>query len=37
MDLRVYTKAIALILQDRRQDALRGVPADAIREVAVMQ
>lgn len=26
-------QAIALILQDRREDALRGVPADAIREV----
>jgi len=25
--------AIALILQDRREDALRGVPDDAIREV----
>ena len=25
--------AIALILEDRREDALRGVPADAIREV----
>jgi len=26
-------QAIALILQDRREDALRGVPADAIQEV----
>lgn len=25
--------AIALILEDRREDALRGVPDDAIREV----
>ena len=25
--------AIALILEERREDALRGVPADAIREV----
>lgn len=25
--------AIELILQDRREDALRGVPADAVREV----
>lgn len=25
--------AIALILEDRREDALRGVPEDAIREV----
>jgi predicted RNase H-like HicB family nuclease len=29
--------AIALILEDRRQDALRGVPADAIREVVVVE
>ena len=29
--------AIALILEDRRQDALRGVPPDAIREVVVVQ
>jgi predicted RNase H-like HicB family nuclease len=26
-------KAIELILEDRREDGLRGVPADAIREV----
>ena len=26
-------QAIALVLQDRREDALRGVPPDAIREV----
>jgi len=25
-------EAIALILEDRREDALRGVPADALRE-----
>ncbi|MBF0608735.1 MAG: type II toxin-antitoxin system HicB family antitoxin [Candidatus Magnetobacterium sp. LHC-1] len=25
--------AIALILQDRREDALRGVPDDALREI----
>jgi predicted RNase H-like HicB family nuclease len=25
-------EAIALILEDRREDALRGVPADAVRE-----
>jgi len=30
-------EAIALILQDRRDDALRGVPADAVREVVVVQ
>ena len=29
--------AIALILEDRRQDALRGVPPDAIRDVVVVQ
>ena len=26
-------EAIALILEDRREDGLRGVPADAIREM----
>jgi predicted RNase H-like HicB family nuclease len=26
-------EAVALILEDRREDALRGVPDDAIREV----
>jgi predicted RNase H-like HicB family nuclease len=26
-------QAIALILEDRREDALRGVPDDAIREI----
>ena len=30
-------EAIALILEDRRQDALRGVPADALREMVVVQ
>jgi predicted RNase H-like HicB family nuclease len=30
-------EAIALILEDRRQDALRGVPPDAIKEVVVVQ
>jgi len=30
-------KAIALILKDRRQDALRGTPKDAISEVVVVQ
>ena len=29
--------AIALILEDRRQDALRGVPSDAIREVVTVE
>lgn len=28
--------AIALILQDRREDALRGAPPDAIRDVVVV-
>ena len=27
--------AIALILEDRREDALRGIPADAIQETVV--
>ena len=29
--------AIALILEDRRQDALRGTPEEAIREVVIVQ
>ena len=29
-------EAIALILQDRREDGLRGVPSDAIRETVVV-
>jgi predicted RNase H-like HicB family nuclease len=28
--------AIALILEDRREDALRGVPVDAIRETVTL-
>ena len=28
--------AIALILEDRREDGLRGVPADAIRETVTV-
>lgn len=31
------SEAIALILEDRRQDALRGVPGDAIRDVVIVQ
>ena len=30
-------EAIALILEDRREDGLRGVPPDAIRDVVVIQ
>lgn len=30
-------EAIALILQDRREDGLRGVPADAIRETVALE
>jgi len=30
-------EAIALILQDRREDVLRGVPADAVKEMVVVQ
>ena len=29
--------AIALILEDRREDGLRGVPADALRETVVVE
>ena len=30
-------EAIALVLEDRREDGLRGVPQDAIREMVVVQ
>jgi predicted RNase H-like HicB family nuclease len=30
-------EAIALILEDRREDGLRGVPPDAIQDVVVVQ
>ena len=30
-------EAIALILEDRREDGLRSVPADAVREIVVVQ
>jgi predicted RNase H-like HicB family nuclease len=30
-------EAIALILEDRRSDALRGLPPDALRETVVVQ
>ncbi len=30
-------EAIALILEDRREDGLRGVPADAVRETVVVE
>ena len=31
------SEAIALILEDRRKDALRAIPKDAIREVVVVR
>ena len=34
---RTLAAAIELILEDRREDALRGVPQDAIRETVVLQ
>jgi predicted RNase H-like HicB family nuclease len=34
--LQSLSDAIALILEDRREDALRGVPADAIRQQVVV-
>jgi predicted RNase H-like HicB family nuclease len=34
---RNLAEAIVLILEDRREDALRGVPQDAIRETLVVQ
>lgn len=30
-------EAITLILEDRRQDALRGIPHDALREVVTVE
>lgn len=30
-------EAISLVLEDRREDGLRGVPGDAIRDVIVVQ
>ena len=30
-------EAIALILEDRREDGLRGVPANAIRETVIVE
>ncbi len=35
--LHSLTEAISLILDDRRQDAMRGMPPEAIREVVVVQ
>ncbi len=35
--LRSLAEAIALILEDRREDGLRGVPEDAIREVVTVE
>ena len=30
-------EAIALILEDRREDGLRGVPSDALRETVIVE
>ena len=30
-------EAIALILEDRREDAMKGVPGEAIREVVIVE
>jgi predicted RNase H-like HicB family nuclease len=35
--LHSLAEAISLILEDRREDALRGMPSEAIREVVVVQ
>jgi predicted RNase H-like HicB family nuclease len=34
---RSLADAIALILEDRREDGLRGVPPDAIRETVILK
>lgn len=31
------SQAIALILEDRREDALRGIPSDAMRDTVVVE
>jgi len=35
--LQSLSDAINLILQDRREDALRGVPSDALREIVTIK
>jgi len=35
--LRSLSEAIALVLEDRRKDGLRGVPRDAIREIVTVE
>ncbi|GAI96503.1 unnamed protein product, partial [marine sediment metagenome] len=35
--LQSLSDAINLILQDRREDALRGVPSDTVREVVTIK
>ncbi len=35
--LRSLTEAIQLILEDRREEALRGAPADALREMVTIE
>lgn len=35
--LESLAKAIALILQDRREDGLRGMPEDAMREIVTIE
>ena len=34
--LQSVREAVALVLEDRREDALRGLPADAIREKVIV-
>ena len=35
--LKSLSEAISLVLEDRREDGLRGVPADAIRETVTVR
>jgi predicted RNase H-like HicB family nuclease len=35
--LHSLAEAISLILEDRREDALRGMPSDAVREVVIVE
>ena len=35
--LRSLSEAIALVLEDRREDGLRGIPPDAVRETVTVE
>jgi len=35
--LRSLSEAISLVLEDRREDGLRGIPPDAVREIVTIR